>query len=294
MIRVQFWGTRGGIPAPQRATGRYGGNTPCVQVTGFQNGTPGAAMRPGNPQVILDGGTGLLTMQPTLMRSPAGQGRGELHFLLSHCHWDHIMGIAFFKPLFLPGNRVVFYGATIEELRTSIERLFTSVYSPHRGTQNLPASLEYRQVALDGMEIAGFHVHAAHNLHSAGSLSFRIQYGPHTVVYTTDHGVGDPDVDSRLVELARGVDLWILAAPLSEEVKRACPDIGHSTHLEVTRLALEAEVEIAVLFHHDSRYDDSTLDRRQLEAAELAEGTKTTVLTARDGMVMEIGNAAAR
>jgi phosphoribosyl 1,2-cyclic phosphodiesterase len=267
MIRVQFWGTRGGIPTPQWATGRYGGNTPCVQVTGSQNGTPGAAMRPGNPQVTLDGGTGLLTMQPTLMRGPVGQGRGELHFLLSHYHWDHVLGIAFFKSLSLPGNRAVFFGATVEELRTSIERLFTSVYSPIRGTQNLAADLAYRQVALGGMDVAGFDVRAAHNVHPAGSLSFRLQYGPHTVVYTTDHGVGDPDVDSRLVDLARGADLWILAALLSEEDKRAYPDVGHSTHLEVTRLALEAKVETAVLFHHN-RYDDNTLDRRQLEAAE--------------------------
>ena len=292
MIRVQFWGTRGGIPAPQWATGRYGGNTPCVQVTSFQDGTPGAAMRPGDPQVILDGGTGLLTMQPTLMRGPAGHGRGELHFLLSHYHWDHIMGIAFFTPLFLPGNRAVFYGASIEELHTSIERLFTSVYSPIKDPKNLAADLAYRQVALDGMEIAGFHVRAAHNVHPDGSLSFRIQYGPHAVVYTTDHSVEDPDVDSRLVELARGADLWILAAAFSEEYKRDCPG-SHSTHLEVTRLAVEAEVETTVLFHH-SGYDDSTLDRRELEAAELAKGTQTTVLTARDGMVMDIGNTATR
>jgi phosphoribosyl 1,2-cyclic phosphodiesterase len=288
MIRVQFWGTRGGFTSPQWATGRYGGNTPCVQVTGFEDDTPGAAMRPGNPQVILDGGTGLLTMQPTLMRGPAGQGRGELHFLLSHYHWDHIMGIPFFDPLFLPGNRAVFYGVSIEQLRTSIERLFTSVYSPIKGTQNLPADLAYRQVVLDGMEVAGFHVRAAHNVHPAGSLSFRLQYGSHAVVYTTDHSVEDPDVDSRLVELARGADLWILAAAFSEEYKRGCPG-SHSTHLEVTRLAVEAEVETAVLFHHGG-FDDSTLDRRELEAAELAKGTQTTVLTARDGMVMETGD----
>jgi phosphoribosyl 1,2-cyclic phosphodiesterase len=290
MIRVQFWGTRGGIPTPQWATGRYGGNTSCVQVTGFQDDTPGAVMRPGNPQVILDGGTGLLTMQPTLMSGPVGQGRGELHFLLSHYHWDHILGIAFFKPLFLPGNRVVFYGATVEELRASIERLFASVYSPIRD-QDLAADLAYRQVALDGMEVAGFDMRAAHNVHQAGSLSFRLQYGPHAVVYTTDHGVGDPSVDSRLVELARGADLWILAALLSEKEKRAYPYMGHSTHLEVTRLAVEAEVKTAILFHHALHCDDSALDRRELEAAELAKGTRTTVLTARDGMVMEIGNA---
>ena len=142
------------------------------------------------------------------------------------------------------------------------------------------------------MEIACFHVRAAHNVHQAGSLSFRLQYGSHAIVYTTDHGTGDPGVDSRLVELARGADLWILAAAFSEEGKRRYPG-SHSTHLEVTRLALEAEVETAVLFHH-SGYDDCTLDRRELEAAKLAKGTKTTVLTARDGMIMDIGNAATR
>ena len=32
------------------------------------------------------------------------------HIFMSHLHWDHIMGLPFFVPAFIPGNRVVIYG----------------------------------------------------------------------------------------------------------------------------------------------------------------------------------------
>jgi phosphoribosyl 1,2-cyclic phosphodiesterase len=32
------------------------------------------------------------------------------HILISHTHWDHIQGIPFFAPLFVPGNEWEIYG----------------------------------------------------------------------------------------------------------------------------------------------------------------------------------------
>ena len=62
MIRVRFCGTRGTLTTPGKATLRYGGNTPCIQVVGFDGMEPGAAARWDNPQLILDGGTGILSL----------------------------------------------------------------------------------------------------------------------------------------------------------------------------------------------------------------------------------------
>jgi hypothetical protein len=56
-------------------------------------------------------------------------------------------------------------------------------------------------------------------------------------------------------------------------------------------LALAAEVETAVLFHHNPDHDDSTLDRMALEAAELAAGSRTEVLMTRDGMAVDVGSS---
>ena len=94
MIRLQFWGTRGSIVSPGPRTQRYGGNTACVEVVGYDTGEPGAAGRLDNPRLILDGGMGLAGLQAELMAGPWGQGRGDLTFLLSHYHWDHLIGLA--------------------------------------------------------------------------------------------------------------------------------------------------------------------------------------------------------
>jgi phosphoribosyl 1,2-cyclic phosphodiesterase len=288
VIRVHLWGTRGSLTVPGRGTLYYGGNTPCVQVIGFEGDEPGAAAGLDNPQLVLDGGTGLVCLEKTLLSGPLGQGEGELHILLSHFHWDHIIGIPFFTPIFLSGNRIVFYGASTEDLQSSIGRLFTSVYSPLKGVQNVAARLAYREIEPSGMEIAGFRVRTAENWHLGGCLTFRIDYGPHSVVYTTDHEAGDARVDAGLVGLAQGADLWILDAQYSSAERWYREGWGHSSHLEVTRLALAARVGTALLFHHNPDYDDTILDRMAEEAAELAEESRTEVLMARDGMVVEL------
>jgi ribonuclease Z len=293
MIRVHFWGTRGFTASPGKTTLRYGGNTPCVQVMGFQSKEPGAATRPGNPHVILDGSTGLVRLQETLMRGALGRGRGELHILLTHYHWEHLIGLPFFRPMFIKGNRIVFYGNSTAALRFSIERLFTSIYSPLKGARNLAADLEYRRIEPGGMEVAGFQVQAAENRHPGGSLSFRIQYGSQVVVYSTDHEVGNQQVDSRLAELARKAQLWILDTQGASEEWQGHKEESHSSHLDAVKLALETQVETAVLFHHHPNHDDDTLDQMGLEAAELAAGAQTEVLMARDGMVVEVGRTRA-
>jgi ribonuclease BN (tRNA processing enzyme) len=237
----------------------------------------------------LDGGTGLASLQTTLMRGAWGRGAGALHLLLSHFHWDHVIGLPFFRPMFVPGNRIVFYGASVEDLRSGIERLFTSIYSPLEGAENVAAALEYRQVEPKGMEVAGFQVWAVETRHTASALAFRIQYGPHAVVYSPDHGAGDREVDARLVGLARGANLWILDAQYMPQERPDRQSWGHSSHLEALALAVEAGVDMAVLFHHDPAHDDETLDRIGLEAAQATAGTGTQVLMARDGMVVDVG-----
>src|SRR6266699_2982206 len=91
-MRVQFWGTRGSIAKPGPSTARYGGNTSCIEVRSAQ-GT----------LVIIDCGTGAHSLGQNLMSAGAKGLRG--HILISHTHWDHIQGIPFFAPLFVPGNQ---------------------------------------------------------------------------------------------------------------------------------------------------------------------------------------------
>src|SRR5689334_19885446 len=89
-MHITFWGTRGSIPAPGFRTARFGGNTPCVQVT-TAAGT----------NIILDAGTGARLLGEHLLDESPDGARG--HILLSHTHWDHIQGFPFFSPAFHDG-----------------------------------------------------------------------------------------------------------------------------------------------------------------------------------------------
>src|SRR5687767_5392536 len=96
-MEITFWGVRGSYPVPGRATVRYGGQTSCVDIR-TASGTA----------VIIDAGTGLRALGQKLARESGGVG-GRHHILLSHVHWDHIQGLPFFEPAYIPGTPVEVY-----------------------------------------------------------------------------------------------------------------------------------------------------------------------------------------
>ena len=89
-MQVRFWGTRGSLAKPGPRTVRYGGNTSCVEIR-TAAGT----------RLVIDCGTGGHELGQAIMRE-GGPSRG--HMLISHTHWDHIQGIPFFTPFFVPGH----------------------------------------------------------------------------------------------------------------------------------------------------------------------------------------------
>ena len=82
-MRITFCGVRGSTPAPGAAYVRYGGNTSCVAVA--HDGDP-------SPVLLLDAGTGLANATG-LLGGAAFAGT----ILLSHLHWDHCLGLPFFR-----------------------------------------------------------------------------------------------------------------------------------------------------------------------------------------------------
>ena len=53
---------------------------------------------------------GLLLLGQAAMARRGGQPQ-TFHIFQSHLHWDHIMGLPFFVPAFIPGNRIFIYGS---------------------------------------------------------------------------------------------------------------------------------------------------------------------------------------
>src|SRR6266403_668928 len=82
VTKLSFWGVRGSTPTVDPATWRYGGNTPCLELTA-----------PDGTQFILDCGTGLRVLgsrwtAPSAGVIASGVRNPETHILVTHYHWD--------------------------------------------------------------------------------------------------------------------------------------------------------------------------------------------------------------
>lgn len=280
-MRVTFWGTRGSLVSPGKDTVRYGGNTPCVQVCD------------GETDVLLDAGIGIVSYGEAVMALPAQAKRTEFHVLFSHFHWDHVLGLPFFVPIYLPTSRLHLYGDEAARVRDTLDVLFHSDYSPIKGVQNLGASLEYHSLpeagsTVDGATVRTCEVCHPHSTRSTATVALRIDGASGSVVYATDHEAGlEPKKDEALVALARGADVLIHDADTVPEEAAQRHGWGHSTFEQAVATAAAAGVGRLVLFHHDPRSGDDLIDDLLARARALAPAG-LEVTAARDRDVLEI------
>jgi phosphoribosyl 1,2-cyclic phosphodiesterase len=271
-IDLRFWGARGGVAVPGADTLRYGGNTSCVE------------LRCGEHVLILDAGTGLRSLGGALV---AQGGAVDADLLLSHTHLDHIIGLAFFAPLFIPGTKLRIHGGHLPE--AGLQAALTASLSAPLMPDLL--AVARAQIDIRSMEAdvatqlrPGLAVTAAHLHHPGGSVGFRITWRGKVVAYVTDteHTPGAPD--PQVLRLAEAADILIYDANFTDAEFSARRGWGHSTWQEGVRLADAAGVGRLVLFHHDPARTDSEMDAIAHAAAEARPGT----LAAAEGLTLAV------
>jgi phosphoribosyl 1,2-cyclic phosphodiesterase len=261
-MRVKFWGVRGSLPTPGAGTLVYGGNTACVEI------------RCGGRRVILDAGSGLRE----LGRVIAAEGEAsDLDLLLTHCHIDHIMGLPFFAPAFLPSSTLRLWAGHLSEREHLAEVVAQLMIPPLLPItpQMFRARIDYHDfLAGDGFDLGGgVTVRTAPLNHPGGATGYRVTFADHAVCYFTDHEHGVDGPDPALVALARGADLLIYDATFTADEYRRCAGWGHSTWAEGAKLADAAGVARLVLFHHAPERADAALAEIERQAAAARPGT---------------------
>ena len=245
-MRLRFCGVRGSIPTPEEGFLGVGGNTSCVEVRAR-----------GAPICILDAGTGARRLGIEL--SEAGEAE-DLHLFLSHFHWDHLQGLPFFAPLYGAGHRVTFYaGEPVERLEELLIGQMSAPYFPVP-FRTLAADCPMVEigpeapVTLGSLTLRPFPLN-----HTQPTLGFRLEAHGAVAVYASDYEHGHPHLDEVLREMAAGADVLISDAQYTPEEYVPCRGWGHTTWLEATRVARDAEVKQLVLFHHDPLHNDEAL-----------------------------------
>jgi phosphoribosyl 1,2-cyclic phosphodiesterase len=252
-VKVRFWGVRGSIPAPGPETNRYGGNTSCVSVHGAAG-----------ELVIVDMGTGLMHLGNQLVAGPFGKGQGTAAILLSHSHWDHIQGLGFFAPIFVPGNQFTLYGhaRSASMLEGILEGQMNPNFSPIYTLKNLGAALEVNAVTPGApFAIGELVVTARPNPHgSTTALAFRIEEKGRAFVYASDVGYPDTGPAPEVLELYRGASALLHDTTYTPALQATRRNRGFSSYEDAAAAAVAAGVKRLVMFHYDQDLADADVD----------------------------------
>ncbi|MBB4267013.1 MBL fold metallo-hydrolase [Roseospira visakhapatnamensis] len=265
---VKFWGVRGSIPCPSPDHVIYGGNTSCVEV--HLDGR----------HVVFDAGTGLRL----LGRSFLDRGVSAATLLMTHTHWDHIIGFPFFAPAYRPD-----FSLTVMAGHVADNGGIRALFSTHMSDPMFPVPLEAmnaRMAFRDFKPRDGFALDPAVRVtttplnHPNGATGYRLDYAGLSICYVTDteHVPGAPD--ENVLSLIAEADLVIYDSTYTDEEFPAKLGWGHSTWCEGMRLCRAARARRLVVFHHDPDHDDAFMGCLEDEIRRAC----PEALVARDGM----------
>lgn len=300
-MKVKFWGVRGSYPIARPDNTYFGGNTPCIEIRTQSGG-----------HIVIDGGTGIRPLGRELMKKKTkfSRGEGKLSILMSHTHWDHILGFPFFKPFYVNGNRFIIYAARLDfiALQSIFSGFQNAIYFPVP-FETLAAEINFEEIKPDMVfEIEGAKIQTMQLNHPNVTLGYRIEdeSGIFTIlsdnarIEAVQQGQGRENIPpeeldafkkqfrERMIELANQADVLVYDTMFTNESIQGREHWGHSTPEDGLSVAKEAHVKRLVLFHHDTEENDDEVTLKEHKANETAVD-QFKVYAAYEGLEFQIG-----
>ena len=283
-MKVKLWGVRGSLPTPIQPemlysrlseilaqfeklkprvsakeflaslpihhTSGYGGNTSCGEITY------------GTDRLLIDGGSGIRGFSEHIMR--AEPLTDTYHIFFTHFHWDHLIGLPFFAPLYLAGKTVHFYSVD-EEMENSLHTMFRKPNFP------VPFELIKNQVKIHKLtprqpfKIGAFTGTAYKLDHPDPCWGLRVEAGGKHVAWSVDHEGNRHSAEELGADLPlfQNLDLLVYDAQYTFDQALEKFNWGHSSAPIGIDLALRENVKRAIFVHHDPAASDQQI--RQAE-----------------------------
>lgn len=299
-MRIKFWGVRGSLPSsltPQEwtkhieetmnqffdqgfqkkadierfiqarglaAVGGFGTSTSCVEVTS------------NNRSLIIDGGSGLRNLSDSIARQFQMDSTGrskdslpeEYHFLMTHFHFDHILGLPFFAPHFSKGKKINYY-IIQEEGERVIREMFKKPIFPV-GFEHLEAQVVFHKIQpYKKIQINGFDVTPYQMDHPDPCYGFRIELNGKVYAHAVDNEAirttkAQLGPDAGLFEKA---NLLFFDAQYDESDMPVKKGWGHGTCDRGFEIARHFGVQQILFAHHDPSFsiEDIGLQKKKAE-----------------------------
>ncbi|OGT83030.1 MAG: hypothetical protein A3G96_03255 [Gammaproteobacteria bacterium RIFCSPLOWO2_12_FULL_52_10] len=299
---LRFWGVRGSYTAPFQTHLSVGGNTSCVEI------------RVDDHILLCDAGTGLIPFGNEMMQQKQVR---NLLIMLTHYHWDHICGLPFFLPAFIPDWHISIFGPgqSSKDIEEYVSAQMRAPYFPV-GTETWLAKIKYLSPPQNHNFNHGPIAVSYQNVHHPGTTyGYRINVHDKTILYISDNeclyleksinqqyaemsieerelydNLKTEEYESEL-NLFRGADILIHDAQYTPQDYQAKRGWGHSCYIDTVNLAIDAEVGELYLYHHDPNYDDQQLEIIHQHCEQIIRERHSTLIChlAREGAIIDLG-----
>lgn len=296
-MELMFYGVRGSYPTSRKDQVSYGGNTTCFH---FRSDA--------GQDLVMDAGSGIRKLGHRMMGREFGKGQGHLPIIIGHTHWDHIMGLPFFHPMYIDGNEFTFVsaGQTDQGIRDILSGQYRDLHFPV-ALEHIPAKVEFEDFAPgDKFELNGFQISSIQLNHQGITVGYRIEADGNSAVIFTDtaritevrlgDGMGGTDPDkgyadrftAGLREFCADADVVVHDSHFFEHEMVGKYHWGHSTLEDAIDLCKVAQVKNLFLFHHAPEHWDIQVDAKLALARDLSRKESFNIFAAAEGWKLDV------
>lgn len=298
---LRFWGVRGSHTAPFKTHLDVGGNTSCVEI------------RVDDYILLCDAGTGLIPFGNEMLK----QGeKKDLLIILTHYHWDHICGLPFFVPAFVPDWNITIFGPgqSKKDIEEYVSAQMQAPFFPV-GTENWLANINYIDPPADHRMEYGPISFSYQNVHHPGTTyGYRIHVNGKQILYISDNECLylDKSIKQKYAELSEeeqelydkmnreeylaelkllgGADILIHDAQYTPDDYLKKRGWGHSCYVDTINTAIDAGVGELYLYHHDPNYDDGLIEKIYNHCLQIIQQRNSQMKchVAREGMIIDL------
>lgn len=247
---IRCWGARGSIPTSGKDYLRFGGNTTCLEIRNTQDDI-----------LIVDAGSGIREAGNAFL----AEGRNDFTLILTHAHWDHIMGFPFFKPLYREKTNLRIWGCSFaqDSIKEMLAHVMSAPYFPINYDE-VHANVDYQVTCNGEYTLGDLTITPIALSHPNQGTGFKFAQNGKSLVFLTDNELGLRHQGgltySDYLTFCRGATVLIHDAEYRDEEYPKRRGWGHSTIEQATQLALDAGVEQLGLFHHNQDRHDHEID----------------------------------
>ena len=292
-MRIKFWGVRGSIPHSLDSAGwtqhfekvmkdffqkgynkaeeiqSYIRSKAVTELGGFGTATTCVEVKSENQQsIIVDGGSGIKSLSDEIIKQGRLKEGLEIHILLTHFHFDHIMGLPFFIPHFTAGCKIHYYSVQ-PEAESVVKSLFQKPTFPV-SYGSLSATIEFHKLeAYKENKVNGFTITPYQTDHPDLCYGFKITDGKKTYAHAVDNEASritkaDLAADAGLYE---GVDLVYFDSQYDEDTFANKKGWGHGTSHRGFEICANFNIQQILFAHHDPAFsiEDSLAQQKKTE-----------------------------